>query len=153
MTGDSEEPTVEPMEWTIRLWERAPSKRYVVIAVSIGSALIGLAMFHNIIMAAIAFVCVAATCAEFIFPLQFRLTDKTARVRCAISVTEIEWSAVKRVIEGSDGVKLSPLTRDSRLAPFRGVYLRYASNREAVLDYVKQFGGESARFLEQGTDR
>lgn len=153
MSGDKESQAIESMEWTVRLWERDPSKRYVVFAVSVGAALLALAMFHNVIMAFIALVCIIATCAEFVFPLQFRITDQSARVRCGISVTEIEWIAVKRVIEGSDGVKLSPLIRDSRLAPFRGVYLRYADNRDAVLDYVKRNGGESARFLGQGTNR
>lgn len=141
------------MEWTVRLWERDPKKRLAVFMAATGSALLGMAIFHNVIMAVIAFACIAASCAEYVWPLCFKLTEKSAKVRCGISVTEIEWSAVKRVIEGSDGVKLSPLIRSSRLAPFRGVYLRYADNRDAVLDYVKRYGGESARVLGQGTDR
>lgn len=153
MTGDSESQAAEPMEWTIRLWELAPQKRWAVIVFGLVGAAIGFAMFHNFIVAIVAFVCIAASSSEFIFPLHYKLTEGTARVRCGINVTEIEWKAVKRVIEGSGGVKLSPLARDSRLAPFRGVYLRYANNREAVLDYVKRCGGEDHRLLEQGTDR
>lgn len=141
------------MEWTVRLWERAPQKRWAVIVVGLVGAAIGYAMFGNVLVAIVAFVCIAASSSEYVFPLHYRLTEEAARVRCGINVTEIEWKSVKRVIEGSGGVKLSPLARDSRLAPFRGVFLRYADNREAVLEYVKRYGGESDRLLEQGTDR
>jgi len=141
------------MEWTVRLWERAPQKRWAVIVVGLVGAAIGYAMFGNVLVAIVAFVCIAASSSEYVFPLHYRLTEEAARVRCGINVTEIEWKSVKRVIEGPGGVKLSPLARDSRLAPFRGVFLRYADNREAVLEYVKRYGGESDRLLEQGTDR
>jgi len=141
------------MEWTVRLWERAPQKRWAVIVVGFVGAAIGYAMFENFLVAVVAFICIAASSSEFIFPLHYSLTPETARVRCGLSVTEIEWKAVKGVIEGSGGVKLSPLARDSRLASFRGVYLRYAGNREAVLEYVKRCGGACDRLLEQGTDR
>ena len=49
---------------------------------------------------------------------------------------------VKRVIEGEDGVKLSPLAESGRLSPFRGVFLRYSGNRETVLEYIRQSVGE-----------
>lgn len=153
MTGDSERRSPETLEWTVRLWEQAPQKRWAVVVVGLAGAAIGYAMFANFLVALAAFVCIAASSSEYVFPLHYRLTPTVARVRCGISVTEIEWKAVKRVIEGSNGVKLSPLEQDSRLAPFRGVYLRYANNREAILEYVKRYGGESDRLLESGTDR
>jgi hypothetical protein len=153
MTGDSRAPISEEMEWTVCLRERAPQKRWAVILVGLVGAAIGYGIFGNILVAIVAFVCIAASSSVYMFPLHYRLTKESARVRCGINVTEIDWNSVKRVIEGSGGVKLSPLASDSRLAPFRGVYLRYADNREAVLDYVKRYGGESDRLLEQGTDR
>lgn len=149
MIGDNLAEEVETLEWSVRLWERDPMKRWAVIIVSFVGAVLGYYMFSHVLFGLIAFVCIAGSSAEFIFPLKYHLDERVARVRCGISVTEIEWSAIKRAIEGSDGVKLSPLATNNRLAPFRGVYLRYANNRDAVLDYVKRCGGESARLLGQ----
>lgn len=51
--------------------------------------------------------------------------------------TEIKWENVKRCYVDDLGVKLSPLDRASRIEAFRGVYLRFGDNQDAVIEAVK----------------
>jgi hypothetical protein len=156
MTGDNasgKPERIEPLDWSVCLWQREPGKRYIVLLAAFLSAALGWIIFNQmILMAFVGFFAIMGSTAEYWIPLKFHLDDKVARVKCGISTTEIEWSAIKRVIEGDGGVKLSPLAQATRLAAFRGVFLRYSDNREIVIEYISKYGGDSARLLEQRTD-
>jgi hypothetical protein len=140
------------MEWTVRVWETAPEKRWVVFLVAVGCGALGWAVLQSLLLAALGFSGIMGGTSEYWLPLRYRLDERGASVRCGFSVTSVEWEAVKRVAESDVGVRLSPLEKPTRLAQFRGVFLRYAGNRDQVLEYVKNLRGEGARLLEPGTD-
>jgi len=144
--------TVEALEWTVRVWQNAPQKRWVVILVALACASLGWAVLQSVLLAALGFFGIMGGTSEYWLPLRYRLDERGASVRCGISVTAVEWAAVKRVSETDIGIRLSPLERTTRLAQFRGVFLRYAGNRDQVLEYVNNLRGEGARLLEPGTD-
>lgn len=142
----------DELTWTVRLYERAPEKRYIVFLFAIGAALVGLFAFQNVIFAVIALVAVLASTAEFWMPLQYKLDKNRASVRCGFSVTAIEWSDVRRVITSEEGWKLSPLKEETRLSPFRGVYLRFGPVTEDAKAFVKSHINGDVRFVEQRPD-
>ena len=146
-----EEPS-DQLTWTVRLFETDPVKRYIVFLFAFGAALVGLLAFQNIIFAVIALVAVLASTAEFWMPLQYKLDKNQAAVRCGFSVTAIEWSNVRRVITSEEGWKLSPLKEETRLSPFRGVYLRFGPVTEDVKVFVKSHINGDVRFVEQRPD-
>jgi hypothetical protein len=152
MDGDSAKEEPEVLTWSVRLWEQAPERRWIVLASAIGAGALGFAFFQSVPMALVGFVVIMGSMSECWLPLHFKLDERGASVRCGFSVTAITWDSVKRVAEGEAGLRLSPLTKANRLAPFRGVFLRYAGNRDGVLEYVRNRGGDGARLLEQGTD-
>ncbi|MER3465869.1 MAG: hypothetical protein C4340_01320, partial [Armatimonadota bacterium] len=90
--------------------------------------------------------------AEFMLPVRYRLDARGASRKVGWSLTQIEWKDVRRVIEGTDGVKLSPLDRSSRLAPFRGVYLRFGSMQQDVLDLIAYWREQHAASVGQTAD-
>ena len=143
---------LEPLQWSVRLWEQAPGKRWVVLVVAIACGTMGWSIFQSPLLALVGFLGIVGATSEFWLPLRYKLDSTRASVRCGISLTAIEWQAVKRIAESAVGVRLSPLEKQTRLAPFRGVFLRYAGNREQVLEYVNNLRGDSARILEPGTD-
>lgn len=55
------------------------------------------------------------------------------------------WAEVKACFPDADGVLLSPLSKPTRLAYTRGLYLRYADNRDEVLRRVEGFMEQAAR--------
>ena len=79
----------------------------------------------------------------------YTLDEKGATSRCGLSITSMEWSAVKRVVLSSDGVRLSPFENPGTWDAFRGVFLRYgAENREMVLKIVRELLPENVRLHE-----
>ena len=156
MSGDessmNSETRDETMEWIVRLWEQAPGKRWVALLVGLGAAALGWALFQSVMLAMVGFAAIMGSTSEYWLPLRFKLDTRGASVRCGVSLTAIDWSAVKRVVETEIGIRLSPLEKPNRTAQFRGVFLRYAGNRDQVLEYVNNLRGDSARILEPGTD-
>ena len=141
-----------PLAWTVHLYSQDPTKRISIFLFAAISALAGLLIFHNLIFAVIAVVAILASTAEFWLPLHYKLDEKGASVRCAFSVTAIEWSQVRRIVLAEEGWKLSPHRSEGRTSPFRGVYLRFAEEPETIQEYVRCHVGGDARFVEQGTD-
>lgn len=137
MTGDSELPAT----WKVRLYERAPEKRYVVLGAAILAAAGGWFLLHKPIFPIIGFLAIMGSTMEFWAPISYRIDEKGATSRCGFSVTAIEWSDIKRIVVSDEGVKLSPLEQEGRLSPFRGVFLRFDDNKDQVLRLIEQAVG------------
>lgn len=142
----------EPLTWEVRLGDRDPAKRWVALACAIGAGFVGVVLFKSLVLGLIGFAAILASVPEILFPLKYRLDSDAATVRCGISVTQVAWENVKRVVQTEEGLKLSPLAANSRLEPFRGVYLRFAGNEAEVLAKVRALWGREDGFLAKRTD-
>lgn len=131
------EPEIESLSWRIALGETMPDRRRLVtfIAILVGSA--GLLLLRSPIMGIVGPLILIGGLAELYFPTTYCLDREGARAKCGLSVTTIAWANVLRVIEDEDGVRLSPFEKPSRTSAFRGVYLRYSGNRDAVLAKIR----------------
>jgi len=129
------------MTWEVRLGDGQPGHRLAVLAAASFAGLMGIWLMGHILFGLIGFAAILMSCHEVFFPLRYRLDGQSARVRCGWSVSAIEWANVRRVIESPDGVRLSPLPKPSPLDAFRGVFLRYAGNRDSVLAKIRQLRG------------
>ncbi|MCW5939256.1 MAG: hypothetical protein KF884_03000 [Fimbriimonadaceae bacterium] len=143
---------MEPLEWEVRMWERVPGKRPILLSVALAVALIGQWYTKSWLVGLAAFMAIVATTAEMWFPLKYRLDENEARVRCGLSVTAIRWANIKRLIEVEGGIRLSPLDRASRLDAFRGVHLRFAGNEETVLGKIRALWQRHVRVLGERAD-
>ena len=85
-------------------------------------------------------VALTSALAEYLFPVEYRLTDRGAYQSCGpFQKLFLSWDDVKRASFGTDGVYLSPLSRPSRLDRFRGIALRCGdSSKEQVLQTVRE---------------
>lgn len=141
----------DELTWTVRLYDANPSKRWVVIATAIIAGAIGAVLTGLPLLGALGTLVVLGSTQEYLLPLHYRLTASVARVRCGVSVTEIEWGKVRRVLVDTVAAKLSPLESDTRTAPFRGVILRFAGNADQVLTAIKERVPSDARLVDGGT--
>lgn len=139
----------EALRWSVRLSDAAPQKRWAIVATALVAGAAGWVLSHSFILPAIGVIAIFASTAEFWLPLHYVLDEKSARCRCGISVTAIEWSDVKRVLISSEFAKLSPLETDSRLSEFRGVKIRFGDRKQEVLDWIREKLGNHVRFLER----
>lgn len=75
---------------------------------------------------------------EWFLPTRF-LLDGDGATRRFLGFRRFKpWAQVKRASEDRRGVLLSPFPFPSRLEPFRGLYLHFAGNRDAVMAYVEK---------------
>lgn len=146
-------PALGTLEWVAPVPERLVAKRWVVIAIAAGVVLLGWAAFGQLWLGLFGGLAIIGSTHEVLFDARYRLDAQGARARVGLSVNEIAWGNVRRVVSGEDGVKLSPLAEEgSRLAPFRGVYVRFADNRDAVMAHIELAVGEDAGVLGARTD-
>lgn len=129
-----------------------PGKRALVGSLAVVAGVFGLVFLHNIVASLVGAGAVLLSTAELFLPVKCRLDGSGAQSKCGLSVQEIKWGDVRRVVEDDGGVKLSPLAEASRIAPFRGVYLRFSGNSEAVLGTIRAFREGHAESLANGTD-
>jgi len=73
---------------------------------------------------------------EFLLPITYTITEQGASASSLFARRSIRWKDVRHVYLDSLGVKLSPVSRESRLEAFRGVYLRFDRNQDKVLAAV-----------------
>lgn len=132
------------LEWEVRLGEAEPKRRYICLAAACFAGLAGLALTRQPLAGLVGFAAIIASTAEVFFPIKFRLDKEKARSKLALSVTEIEWAKVKRVVELPGSVRLLPLEKPSPLDEFRGVNLRFSGNREAVLATIRALRPETS---------
>ncbi len=131
-------PTKAAYEWRVWLSKKEPGKFWVVICAALFAGLAGLVLTANLILGPIGFIVIMLATADFWMPVHCRISDKEASSKVGWSTTAIEWDKVKRVLVSSIGVKLSPLESETRLSPFRGVFLRFDGNKQDVLNAITE---------------
>ena len=124
------------LSWTVHLARDCPSKLVTSLALVAAGCAAGYFLLGCAAAAATAVVMLASV-AEFVFSTKYEITADGAACRMLFKASEIRWENVKRCWVDDLGVKLSPLSRKSRLEAFRGVYLRFKDNREQVIEAVK----------------
>lgn len=140
MDGDKEAQT---LTWSVRLWQKEPRKLMIVAAVAFIAAALGLWLIRSPLGGVLGFALIGGATADFWMPVHFSLDGTKATRRCGLSFTSIEWSEVKRADVMEHGVKLSPLpSGESRMEPFRGVFLIFQNNAEQVLAAIRSQGGK-----------
>lgn len=129
----------ETLSWDINFGREQPGKRTVVLLAATVAAVGAVIFFNNLLLALFAFGAVIGLTLELFVPARYQLTASEVQARVGWSVTALEWSRVRRVIDLGDAVRLSPLAKASRLDEFRGVLLRFNGNRDEVFARINEF--------------
>jgi hypothetical protein len=147
MTGDKDP---ESLSWSVRPYQQAPSKRWVILAAALIAMAFGTFVFGEPLLGAIGFVVILLSTMDFWLGSSYKVDRRGATSRTGLSVSSIEWTDAKRIVIGDLGIKVSPLEEGgSRMDEFRGVLLKTnADNRVQVVEAVRKLGGSSVRFLE-----
>ena len=131
-------------------WISHPAKaRPVVTGLVIIFLTILVALVYSL-TASVVFTVIAAlilwgSLAQYFLPTKFELTDKGVKIRYTLSGVAKEWKLFRSYYVDKNGVLLSPFVRPSRLENFRGLYVRFAGNKDDVIAVV-------TRMIEQPSD-
>ena len=140
------EPVQEVLSWSVHQLRRQPQRLPALATILLGVLAFGLWVFHSFWLALLPVVAVLLSLSEFVFPVYYTLTTRSASVRHGLTALEIQWSDVRHAYLTEDGIKLSPLrAKNSRFEGLRGVYLRFdPDNEETVIETVRRLRLESA---------
>ncbi len=131
------------IQWNLRPSQLNPAKGWVIGLVGICAFCLGTFAFGGLAMGAAGAAIVFGSCAEYWLGTKYQVDSKGARRQVGVSVTEMTWDKVKRIEVKPNGVLISPLTKDSTLGPFRGVFLQFGKeNRDQILEAIRSFGGD-----------
>jgi hypothetical protein len=141
--SDNTRETPGVLTWSVHRLRRAPWRLAVVLVCAAAAGFAGAAALRHPAAGIAAAAAVLMAASDYIFPVHFRLTRKSARRSCLFSVSEIQWSRVRRVWAAPDGLKLSPLDRRSRIEAYRGVFLEFDGNEKEVTEAVRRLRPET----------
>ena len=125
------------LEWTSHPLVYSHKKTAFLVSVV---ALTGVGIYfntHSIFWSLFSTSILLAAVHDYLFPTRFRLSPKGAEIRFVLYRRQKTWSQLSSYYIDRNGVLLSPFPHPRRLDTFRGIYLRFACNREKVLDYVR----------------
>jgi hypothetical protein len=126
------------LEWSVHLARGEPRQAAGALLATAGAGIVVWSVFGNPLMGLAAVAVILGSIAEFLFPIRHRLTAQGAEVRFGLSRSFIAWSQVRKCYLSAEGLKLSPLPSPHRLEVFRGVFLRFADNKDQVIDFVRR---------------
>ena len=121
----------------------------VTIFILVISMLVYLAM-ESKAFSVLALVVLFASLARFYLPTKYRLTDRGITVKSLTQTVNKPWSMYRSCYPDKNGILLSPFAEPSRLENFRGIFLLFGGNREAVISTVKD---QINKHREQSADR
>jgi hypothetical protein len=135
--------TVPVAEPTLLSWSTHPAKaRPKVTALVIVFLLVLVTSVYLLTLSAV-FSVVAAlvlygSLTQYFTKTTFEFTDTRVRVKYAVNKIEKEWKQYRSYYPDKNGVLLSPFPSPSRLENFRGLYVRFAGNKDQVMEIVRQ---------------
>ena len=134
------------LQWRVHLLQQQPRKLLVLAMVLlIGCSCVWL-MFSSIMPVVAAAALLIGSSLDFLLPISYRLDSNGASARTLVANSRLAWSQVRYSRANKWGVRLSPVLPGSRMAPFRGLYLRFggAGDELAVRRFVAAMTPDSA---------
>ncbi|HTQ08442.1 MAG TPA: hypothetical protein VMI31_00075 [Fimbriimonadaceae bacterium] len=130
-----------------------PKKLVAVILATLLAFTIGAIALHTLLLGLAGSVMILAATADFWLGTSYLLDADGASSRTGISYSRILWKDVRRAVVTPIGIKLSPLEDSTRLAPFRGIFLRYGKeDRVRIEETVRRLVDSDVRFVEGSAD-
>ena len=147
MSENDKDKTVAPAqdivdEGEVLAWTTHPIRRKPLTAVIVTFFIlvVGFLVFvttESKAFGTLALVVLFASVAKFYMPTKYRLSDKRVTVKSTTQTITKNWSHFRSYYPDKNGVLLSPFIQPSRLENFRGMYLIFENNRDAVMDFIR----------------
>lgn len=140
-TPDTRNPTSE-LEWQV--W---PARERPLLSIGLIVLLIVVwvgvgVIYREVIWVFLAVVLLLGAVAPFFVITRYRLDEEGVSTQRYFATTRKRWAELRSYYPDQNGVLVSPFSRPSRLENFRGLYLRFGGNREAVLNVLEMRIGQ-----------
>ena len=138
-TGNADADAV--LSWSVHLLRQRPQGTGRIVLGLAATFVCGLILFHSLLLALLPMTALFLALSEYLLPIRYTLTERSATARWGLTVLEIAWRDVRHVyVAPGDGLKLSPLAvKNSRWERLRGVWLRFEeADRERITAEVRR---------------
>jgi hypothetical protein len=133
-------PVAEPL---LLSWSTHPAKARPLVTTSVILFLIVLAVLVYLLTYSAIFTVIAAlilygSLTQYFTKTTYEFTETRVRVKYVVNKIEKEWAQYRSYYVDKNGVLLSPFAGPSRLENFRGLFIRFARNKDQVMEIVRQ---------------
>jgi hypothetical protein len=129
-------------------WSSTPCKRHPFLAVAVGMLVMAVSLavkvHYGVWWGALALSLLTLSVFSYYGPTQYELNAEGVVAQGLLVSYRRAWPEIQTYYADADGVLLSPLPKPSRLAATRGLYVRFADNRDEVLTRVEAFLEQAA---------
>jgi hypothetical protein len=126
------------LEWTVHPVLRQP---WVSVAVSAFVVLVVILVhswMQSHVFTLLAMLIMLGSLAKFYFPTRYKLNDKSVTVKTTTQTLVKEWKLYRSCYPDKKGILLSPFATPTRLENFRGLYVMFERNNDAVIAFVRE---------------
>lgn len=123
----------EPFRWTAHPAAERPAAAAGLGAILLGLGVAGWLWSGSPIFGAFAALLVAGFMLPFLLPTRYEAGDDGLSIHALGRARLVRWTSVKNLYVHATGVHLSPFEKPSPLDPFRGAFVLYGRDKDAVL--------------------
>ena len=151
----TDESKTEPEGDTIE-WICHPAKRKMYVTVLVTVFLISLVFVvyfvtYSALLTSLSVLFLWGSLSSFYFPTQYKLSENEIIVKTTMQTLKKEWSIYRTYYPDKNGVLLSPFARRTRMENFRGLYVKFESNKDEVMAFVeKQMTAQKLKIEDEG---
>ncbi len=125
------------LKWTVH-----PAKKNLPLTILVIIFLVILCIsiyisFDSLSLSLLSAIFLFGSLSSFFFPTTYLLCDKGIIVKTIFREFYREWVSFKRYYIDKNGILLSPFLYKTRLENFRGLYVRFDSNKQQIVDFIK----------------
>jgi hypothetical protein len=99
-------------------------------------------IYREAIWVVLAVVLLSGAVAPYFVITRYRLDEEGIATKRYLTPMKKRWEELRSFYPDKNGVLVSPFAKPSRLENFRGMYLRFGGNREAVLNVLEERIGQ-----------
>ncbi len=136
--------TEPPLTWSVRPCGRNRALAVVVAVFVLAVSLAAQVLFGSPGWGLLTLVLLGLSVAPYYVGARYTVSQEGASASGLFVTHRRGWAEVRACFPDGEGVLLSPLSRPTRLAYTRGLYLRFADNRDEVLARVEGFLEQAA---------
>ena len=133
-------PTAEKLllSWSTHPAKARPLVTTLVILFLIVLAVLVYLLTYSAVFTVIAAIILYGSLTQYFTKTTYEFTDTKVRVKYVVNKIEKDWAQYRSYYIDKNGVLLSPFAGPSRLENFRGLFIRFADNKDRVAEIVRQ---------------
>jgi hypothetical protein len=130
-------------ETPLLVWSTHPAKQRPMITLAVVVLLLIIvaavyAMTFSPPLTVLSAIVLYGSLTQYFTSTTFEFTNSKIRIKYIVNKVEKDWSQYRSYYADKNGVLLSPFAGPSRLENFRGLYVRFAANKDQVMEIVRQ---------------